>query len=583
MVEYPGGPCPPTCIPSIEKAMAQGEGIAGIPFECQMSLEITSPMGGCTKIVGGLLSQLGKWGFVRVQVDRSIEVSPVFTEYYQKTIAQKKALEAEIKNGFASLSKAIEEYELLLHDLRKYKEYLNYFKELEEAKKKKDPEAIKRAEHVLRAMFVDLVDVHTGEGLSMRSIAPRWPTVIADFMQLTDEDIEAKKIMDKLKVPRAEAEILVTKNRLYIEWRNMFKEMVIERYERLKGLTEARKKSIEEYREILRVNLSRFKAIKEMRETSKGRKFLETLSIYQPHAQAMSLDEIIIWAWKPFAPEEKYKFTREALDKVDARLAGFTDEEIKEYYKIKPDWDGKVPGLPVLPIVDKHVRNMIKDIEKEYKVKITVEDIIDTIKELEKRYIHPEPGPGATERGEKWVFSPYFVFIEFVASRLVIKFPDGSMLEDIDFNPIRSWTITQNVLIGRMLELKARHKELEREMGHLLGEWGIVEKEKMKKIEEILKEEYPEFYGGEEEKEEVVTSIQLTISKIKDFFNNIRNGIANFFRELLGVNLLFLYAGPYEKVSDDRLTEFYYPHAGRWFAAVKRFIQQSAGVPGIKW
>jgi len=596
MVTYPTGPCPPECY-SGNLLMLPGEGINAIPFEAEEYLDLTSQPGKCSGMVIGFLIQLGKWGFERVQVSRDIEVTPVFTEYYQKTIAQKKHLEAEAKNLFASLAKAIEEFELLSHDIRKYKEFLDYFKAVEEAKKKGDPEEIKRAEHVIRAMFIDLVDVHTGDLLSLRGIAPRWPTIIADFFGLTDDDVDADKIRKKLNIPRAEAEILATKNLLYKEWKNrLFLPMIKQRYKQIKELAEMRRKSIEEYRDQLRVTISRYKSMKETRESEGGRWALEKTSFFRPDAQAMSLDTTVVWCWKPYAPYDKYKATREALDKVDALDAGFTPEEIKQIHeafkKNGKKWDGKVFGLPVQPSYDKIVRMIIKEIESDpayakYGIKITPMDVLEVIEQLALNYVSPErheekwPETVTTVRpGERWVFSPYFMFLEFTVVRLVIKLPDGSMLENPMFDPIRMRFVTQNIIIGRMLELRAKRYALDREISQMVGEYGVTE---LGDIDEILKKEYPELYGGEKKEEpEKINMIKKISVDIKNAITNIRSSIGGFLHNL-GINLMFVYPGPYDKLMFDRMTRFHATIAGPMFSKMTSYLKSALNVPGAKW
>jgi len=72
-------------------------------------------------------------------------------------------------------------------------------------------------------MFIDQVDINLPEGVSMRSIAPRWPTIIADFQQLSDEEDTTEKIKKKIDVSKAEAVILATKVRLFKKWKKNVK------------------------------------------------------------------------------------------------------------------------------------------------------------------------------------------------------------------------------------------------------------------------------------------------------------------------------------------------------------------------
>ena len=88
----------------------------------------------------GFLSQLGKWGFHREKPEEWIEVSPAHPEYYQTTIQQKQQLEAQIKSGLASIGTAVADFELVYHDVRKYKDFLQHFEKMERGKKEKNLE-----------------------------------------------------------------------------------------------------------------------------------------------------------------------------------------------------------------------------------------------------------------------------------------------------------------------------------------------------------------------------------------------------------------------------------------------------------
>ena len=207
----------------------------------------TSAPGKAAGLYYSLFFQLPKWGWSIAKADEWIEVSPTHKEYYERTISSKQMLESTIKTGLTSAAQSVADYELMNHDLRQYKEILGYFNSEDE--------------HSLKAMFVDQVDVHTdspGQPVSMRSIAPRWPTIIADFMRLSEGDDTPDKVQKKLDVSKAEAVILVTKNKLYKNWKGDIKNISLERYEMLRGMVAARKKTVEEYKEWLKPYISRF-------------------------------------------------------------------------------------------------------------------------------------------------------------------------------------------------------------------------------------------------------------------------------------------------------------------------------------
>jgi len=213
-----------------------GEAICLVPGEAEEFLSFTTPMGQVSGVTASLIFQFRKWGYVRYKVDESIWVSPVFKPYYDLVIAQREQLQASIKAGLASISQAISDFELVWHDLRKYKEFLDHFENLEKGKKlmkENKEEGLKlfnRANSTLKSIFIDQVDVHTGETVALKLIANRWPTIIADFLKLQDDDVEPKDIAKKYHVSEAEGVVLATKNKLYLEWRdNLFYPTVKER------------------------------------------------------------------------------------------------------------------------------------------------------------------------------------------------------------------------------------------------------------------------------------------------------------------------------------------------------------------
>jgi hypothetical protein len=577
-IEYPKGP------PAAGKDLRPGEGINNVPFNAEEYLDFTTPPGATTGMFYGIVFQLPKWGFDRVKIEESIEVSPVFQQYYQLTIQQKATLEGQIKAGLASISNAISDLELVSHDKRKYREFMDYYamvdkgKELAKKGRKEEGEKLMmQGEQSLKAVFIDQVDVHTGEAVALKLIAPRWPTIIADFMRLKDEDIDPKKIAQKYKVSEAEGVVLATKNKLYIEWRDrLFRKTVEDRFENLLKLTEARRKSVEEYKEMLRPVIARHKMITEALSSSEGRKTFLRGSFWRPDAQAISSDFVRIWAWKPFAASEKYKVTREALDKIPAFKAGFTGDEIERLREEKEGWDGNVTALPVEPSIDNVVRRMINKVEKSYGVKITAKDIYEARDMLVKKFEGTAKGLGAME---SWVFSPYYVFLELPMIRTVIRLPDGKELENIIIENLSAAVQTQNLIIVHALEVVARDKQLDNYMKQMLGEMGVggekieelMEKEVFKTEEEIKEE-------AEEEKKKL-ERIKKSTEEVMSSAKSIRVGIGKFF-ELFGVEVSFLRAeGPYEFAFQDRLSKIYFSEVAANFAMVRDFFKSGFGAP----
>ncbi len=598
----------------IELGMFAGEGIHAAPFEARGLLDLTFPMGGGTGMMLGLIFQLGKWGYEVVQMSNGITVSPVFTEYYQKTIEEKRKLEEQMKAGFASLSTAISDYELLMHDVRKYKEYLDYFariekakKNLEEAQKKKDEKAIKnaqeelkRAKHVLRAIFVDQVDAYTGEGISMKTIAVRWPTIITDFMSLMEDYDDPKDIVNALNgnISMAEATILATKCKLFKEWLTYFYQNVKERYTRLVSMAEARKQSIEEYRNALKPVISRYKQINDL-ETHIGP--LNRFAWHRPDTQALSVDSETIWAWRPFISPDPFRQPREMPDNLTFERAGFynlakyylpgkNDQQKEENRKRiiaaikKLEKDKKtVPPVPAVPVVDRVLVTLVRQIEAEYNIDCVdmVNLIYENIQELSARFVPPALAK-PTKAGIKWPFSPYFIFVEMNVDRTVLKLPNGALLEDIWIEPLVTYNSTQNIILGRMIEVDAKSIKERREVLMLLGEQilrDVKGREKIIRIEDVGKADYPEIFGELEKDEKVDIKIPSgTMSeRIEEFAMKISNSLAK-----IGINARFFYPGPYEKLMAERMSKMMQLGPGRMYGTITEYLKKAAGVPGAE-
>ncbi len=620
---YPAGPCPPECPKKkvikypdgtkeeLDLNMYPGEGIFAQPFEDIKFLDLEFPMGTGTGVYISLMFQLGKWGYERQEVKHTIDVSPVYKEYYALVMDQKEKLESQIKNGFVSLVQAIQDFELIDHDLRKYAEYLKWFRDLEhakrdleDAKKKNDKPKIeesekkyKEAQHIIKAMFIDQVDAHTGETISLRGIAPRWPTIIADFMDLYDEDVTDKDIQDRLDIPRAEAIILKTKNELYRYWKDTFLTNIISRYKTLKQMALARKFSIQDTAKDLIPIISRYKSTKdarfEMKEAVKG-----TYDWSRLDAQAIALDKWEVWSWKPFVvKEEPFPNVRFAEGPISLKEAGFNKEEIKELLKEDPPIT-EVPALPAVPIMDKHIRNIMKMIYAEHKVKLGPKHVVDAANSIYKRFSTPEAyksnvqtgGDVAIVGGPRWEFSPYYIFLRMSIDRYVLKLPNGGMMEDMMWAPLQAFNATQNIIIGHMLEIEAIKEAERREIALMLGYENFGPPGGTTGLDDILKTEYPEFDFEEgkvkekwekKEEEEKKNKFKENFEKFQEKLEKISGKSKKIFNKLGLDYLMFWYPTPYNKMMYEIMSKMMQRGPGVAFLEVDQFLKKKAGVPGV--
>ncbi|MBI1979020.1 MAG: hypothetical protein HYS62_03105 [Candidatus Aenigmarchaeota archaeon] len=588
-----------------------GMGMNANNFEGETTFDLTGPLGSLSGQYYSLMFEMGRRGFAVFKIEESIDVSPVFKQYYDLTIQQKQALEAQVKAGLGQIATAIHDYELIWHDLRKYKEYLDYFTKIEKgesmlkSKKKEEKEegekSKKEGTQTLRSVFIDQVDAHTGESIALRTITTRWPTIIVDFMRLDEKDLDQKKIADKYHISEAEGSILATKNKLFIEWKdNLFKPTVKERYQHVVRLVEARKTSIQRYTEMLKPVVARFKILNDALENPGGR-VVPWRSFFQPASQAYSMDRTRIWGFLPFAPAEKYKVTRDYLDEIPARKAGFSKAEIKEIQEslkkksesaVLNNYEnlflrGEVGALPAEPSIDEIVRKYVPQVEKSYGVKINITDVFEARQRLSNLFLRKAMetiGGRAYRRigdhvspGVTWQFSPYFVFLDIPFPRTVIRLPNGSELEDVMIENMTVQGRTQNVIIVCLLEVIAREKQLENYIQQLVGEVGGSD---LVPIEELVKQQYPEIFGNPAGKLMTGTDIAKGVKKFKWFLGDFMEMIGRRW----GVHFDWLRArGPYEFAMDDRIAEVMQLESmvqGYWF--IVRYLQKGAGVPGIK-
>lgn len=489
-----------------------GIAMVGGPVEMEMILDFTGLRGSGSNIYYSLIFQLPKWGYAVKKVDEYIEVTPTWREYYDLTIGQKEKIEHTIKSGLTSASQAVADYELLKHDLRRYREVLDYFIS---ASKYKD-------EHVLRSLFVDRVDAHTGEGYSMITMTKRWPTIITDFIRMKSDGMDRDRIRKELDVTDAEATVLLTKSKLYQEWKELFLPTVKDRVARLQVLVDSRKKSIEEYRLWLKPYMARFKMIREKTEL-KPKNFVSDPYMTPGFGQSQALTGVKLWFWRAYYPPQKTK--------MEAHL----DEHHNKGFIINP--------------YDKLVREWKEKIEERYHVSISDSEVDDILK-----------GAVASKSMEKTAL--YYVFFEcnVVMSLIRTPPPEGFESDNLMLWPIKTWVLSQNALLVHLIELYAREKAFERDINVLIGSTEA-EEEALERIEE-------EFKVKEDEK---ITSMRRFIGRM----SSVKKHITPFLERVF---YIFVKRGPYEPVFVERVTKTYLRGTGGYYGQVTDFIMEKMGV-----
>ena len=529
-------------------------------------VNFTSFPGKCSATLFSLMFWLGKLGYHVVKAEDSMDISPLHTQFYQITIQQKQTLEHQIKEGLAGITQAITDFELLFHDLRKYKDFLDYFNAKAEARKAKDAAAEEKANQSLKAVFIDQVDVHTGDTVAMKSIAPRWPTIISDFMRLKDEDTDPKKIAKDYGVSEAEGVVLATKNKLFDEWAGTFEKVVRERYERLFGMVTARKFTIDEYKQMLKPYIERYKSIHEV-----GPSETRSLSWLRPGAQASSIDRATIWAYKSMTRPEPTRITyenyggNESILKADF-CPSFMAVVRKSMGKLGKFREITLPPCGIEPL-DKWVWALYKYIEDKYNVRFSLEELLKYRNEF----------VGKDEKGNKgWgnTVEPYFKCFDAKVERAIIRLPDGTELEDMTFNPLHFYMESQNMMFLRFLELKAQEKELENYMNEMLGNTKIKDVEK--DYEKLFKVPLPGEEKTEKEKKEEADAWE-DLRAARDAAQKqveLECGQVN-------ARFRFFKHGHYEARFDDLVTGPYFDDIGGSMGKVQSFLKAKFDIPGF--
>jgi len=544
------------------------------------NINMTSFPGKCSGTLFSLLFWFGKAGYSVHKIEDAMEVSAMDVKYYQITMQQKQALERQIKDGLAGVSSAITDFELLFHDLRKYKDFLNYFMDRSLAIETKNDELLAKTEQSLKAVFIDQVDVHTGEGVALKLIAPRWPTIISDFMRIKDKDTNPKNIGKDYKVSEAEGVVLATKNKLYQEWRESFEKIVKERYERVLGMVKSRKFSIDEYKTMMKPYVERYMSIHEAARESAGRGKLRALSWLSPGAQATSFDWLTFWAFKAVARAEPARVSYEATGGRERVLKMPFSSSFKSVLKKNMGYlkDNGLHELKLSPTgiepFDKWVWALYRHIEDYYTKKFGFPVRFTLAELLEMRNSYISGWGGASE--------PYFKCFDCDVDRAIIRLPDSVELEDITFDPL-FFLDTQNMMLLRWIEIQAKNKAMELYINQMLGDTT-----KERKLEE-LESEYEGLFGAYGKK------IEKKISDKSKKEKQDNDGSAQYMKqqriklqpqvmkEVARISSTIKFTrrdSHYEAKFDDVVTGPYFTDIGGSMIKVWNFIKAKFDVPG---
>ncbi|MBI5347463.1 MAG: hypothetical protein HZB66_02540 [Candidatus Aenigmarchaeota archaeon] len=526
-----------------------GHALFGVPENQWTLINVTGPIGSTASIYYPLVFQLRKWMYNVQMSNEWIEVSPVHQQYYQLTHKQKEDLETRIKSALASVAQSVSDLELLEHDLRKYKEFLDYLHcthsektgdvfEKPEPDNKKEKEEWKKekrsGEHEMKALFIDQVDFHAGSAgqgagrLSMSFMQQQniMPSIVQDFFEM--EGLDDLEKSSRLKnIPTVEKNMLKTKWIAYQEWRRLFDNEIKKRFKNIFRLVESRRSSVVHYREWLRPYIARHRILEEGFQVSGGGGGRGTTltSFVHSSGQAVASNGIIIWAWREYLAPELYRTPGEMTAK--ARLEGAVP------------WD------------DWTMKNLIMNKDTGLKAEHTWIDedwVYKKIKQIDEH---------------RWLDEnrPYYSFFDIDYRRTNIKFASGAEIEDADFT-VNHFILSQNIVFVKLLEVLAKQDELERYINELIGFPATGEVKDEKKAIEEAKEAMKK--PKEKEKKPLIpASVKEAPQKFFSFFD---------------MGLKFAKAGPYERDLNDRITKSYMKAmAVDRFLPLTGFIKEKAG------
>ena len=523
-----------------------GEAICAQPEDQQILLNFTSPIGNGHLMYAKLQYTLPKLHYNGEKMDEKVMASPVFAEMYGRIIAKKREVEGQLKSGLASAAQAVADYELLKHDERKYREIMNYFQQ-----------GVKD-EHVLRALFVDRIDAHTGEGYSMISMTKRWPTVITDFIRLSTvpkkERDNTKKIREILSIPEAEAVVLKTKNKVFEEWLKIFFPDIKERYARVVNLVQARRKSIDEYRTWLMPYVVNMRMIKEISETDPSYHFTRAFS---PWIKPSGWYEITTWVWKAFSAEEVGK-------------PGFIAGEIKPYDDFVKRYAKKLEKAYQIRIVEKY-SDKKRIMEKE---NLTEDDILCVDEEMNR----PVTGWCTPQFWEKSArlsrYLHYYVFYHIWMLNPIFKLEAGKdEIDDINWW-IYPHVVSQNVVLLANIEIEARKKWLNKYVKELIG---------VREVEDKIRREVEKVYNLDPNADKKYKGIRGFYRKYDEKWRDAKEKaewqwIDKIKPRLRNLLKYFMRVGPYETMRRERMTKMYGRYMGGSMTdPIIKFVKEQVG------
>jgi hypothetical protein len=199
---------------------------------------------------------------------------------------------------------------------------------------------------------------------------------------------------------------------------------------------------------------------------------------------------------------------------------------------------------------DDFVDEWRQKIEEHYGVEITVDDVKDIIKDMAKA-----PHGGTNTNKMYWALFDIKVTISLVKTPP----PAGFESDNLMFEPVKTYGMSQNIMLIHLIEMKAREKVFEKYIDEILGTRA--------KEEEVWKQMEKELEGEEEKKKRIEVATEK--------FSAARERVRNFFYKILPY---FVKLGQYEPLQKERVSKQYNRSLGPDFEKISDYIMDKMQV-----
>jgi len=219
--------------------------------------------------------------------------------------------------------------------------------------------------------------------------------------------------------------------------------------------------------------------------------------------------------------------------------------------EIKAEGLSKIQLMPSgIESLDKWVWFLIRELEKHYNINLSIIDILKTRQKFAET---------AEERNWR---QPYYLSVELKVTRTLFKLANGAEIEDMELTKMFPYFDSQNIILLKLLEMRAKELDLENYISQMIGESSA----EGNFIKKILEEEYPYVFHAkkrEKKKTEFPRASKTFVSEALKYF---------------------VKPGPYEPVWDDRVATMWMGEVADAFTKpATAFWKGVFSIPGFEY